>query len=96
MIFRLSGRSKKEKLYIYLLFTAIGLVPGGSVYNNKETTLAFHENSTIHFHSKIQVHEHYRTQQKTENTKENTEKTEPGPSSYSSSLRSLSYPNPVM
>jgi hypothetical protein len=52
---------------IYLLLTAIGLKPGGSVYKdhtfNKETAPTSHENSTIHvhhtnFHSTILVHEH--------------------------------------
>jgi hypothetical protein len=59
-----------------LLLTAVGLMPGGSVYKdhtfNKETPTS-HENSTIHrtnFHSTILVHEHYKTQQKTENTEE--------------------------
>jgi hypothetical protein len=52
---------------IYFLLTAIGLMPGGSVYKdhtfNKETApiCTSHENSTIqctNFHSKIQVYEH--------------------------------------
>jgi uncharacterized protein YqgQ len=53
-------------LYIYLLLTAIGLMPGGSVYKdhtfNKETAHTSHENSTIKSHEfpqyNISVHEH--------------------------------------
>jgi hypothetical protein len=58
-------RSKLHHEVIYLLLTAIGLMPGGSVYKdhtfNKETAPTSHENSTIHrtnFHSTIQVREH--------------------------------------
>jgi hypothetical protein len=84
-------------IYIYILLTAIGLIPGDSVYKdhtfNKEAAPASHENSTVHrtnFHSTIQVHEHYKTQHETENTEE----LNPGRQAYSSSLHSLSYPDP--
>jgi hypothetical protein len=99
---------------ILLLLTAIGLMPGGSVYKdhafNKETAHTSDENSTIHrtdFHSTVQVHQHYETRQRTENTEENKlqiqKKTRlvqcpemnPGRQAYSSSLHSLSNPDPV-
>jgi hypothetical protein len=48
--------------YVYLLLTAIGLMPGGSVYKdhtfNKETVPTSRENSTIHRTNTIQVYEH--------------------------------------
>jgi hypothetical protein len=49
---------------LLLLLTAIGLMPGGSVYEDK-----VHERpqyNTVHM-STIQVHEHYKTQE-TEHT----------------------------
>jgi hypothetical protein len=74
---------------LYLLLTAIGLMPGDSVYEDytfkKETASTSHETAqyiarifTVQYkhrniHSTIQVHEHYRTQE-TENQK-NTENT---------------------
>jgi hypothetical protein len=51
-------------LLLLLLLTAIGLMPGGSVYKDK-----VHEHpqyNTVHM-STIQVHEHYKSQE-TENT----------------------------
>jgi hypothetical protein len=51
-------------ILLLLLLTAIGLMPGGSVYKDK-----IHEHpqyNTVHM-STIQVHEHYKTQE-TENT----------------------------
>jgi hypothetical protein len=53
-------------LLLLLLLTAIGLMPGGSVYKDK-----VHEHpqyNTVHM-STIQVHEHYKTQER-----ESTEK----------------------
>jgi hypothetical protein len=63
------------KILIYILLTAIGLMPSGSVYKvhkfYKETAHTSHENSTYIARITTQVHEHYKTQQKTENTEEN-------------------------
>jgi hypothetical protein len=80
-------------IFIYLILTSFGLMPGGCVYKdhlvfNKKTAYTSHENSTKHrtnFHRTVQVHEHYKTQQKTKNTEENKMNIlpgkEPGPSS---------------
>jgi nitrate reductase gamma subunit len=53
---------------LLLLLTAIGLMPGGSVY--KDEVHEHPQYNTVHM-STIQVHEHYKTQET-----ENTEKTE--------------------
>jgi hypothetical protein len=80
--------------FIYLLLTAIGLMPGGSVYKdptfNKETAQYI-----ARFSQLIQVHEHSETQQ---NIQKKTgciycPERNPGRQAYSSSLHSLSYPD---
>jgi ABC-type Fe3+ transport system permease subunit len=54
-------------VFIYIILTAIGLMPGGSVYKDKVHEHPQYNTVHIHKYNTNRLHEHYKTQE-TENT----------------------------